>query len=140
MDPKDKAERLRESLKAAPRRERKDTAAEILRPLRADIVRARKEKNLRWKDVLALLATEGVEVSLTTLKRHAQGGRKEKRGGSSPTEQSRPAAKPAAASPAQKAPAASLPARPPVKTPDPPKPTPASKPWSFPVRPDSDEI
>jgi hypothetical protein len=71
-------EKLKQRLFAAPKRERSLSFAALLRSMRDEIAKACKEKNLSYKDIQEMLAADGMNVSIATLRRHLGEKRKGK--------------------------------------------------------------
>jgi hypothetical protein len=78
MNLEDQKERLKQRLLAAPKRERNVTYAALLRSMRDEIAKVCEEKNLSYKDLQELLAADGLNVSIATLRRHLGEKRKGK--------------------------------------------------------------
>jgi DNA-binding protein H-NS len=70
MDLEDQKAKLKQRLLAAPKRERSLTFAALLRSMRHEIAKVCKEKNLSYKDIQQMLAADGLDVSIATLRRH----------------------------------------------------------------------
>ncbi len=85
MDLEDHKAKLKQRLLAAPKRERGLTFAALLRSMRDEIAKVCKEKNLSYKDVQQMLAADGLNVSIATLRRHLGKKRKGKGGERSET-------------------------------------------------------
>jgi hypothetical protein len=85
MNLEDQKERLKQRLLAAPKRERSLTFAALLRSMRDEIAKVCEEKNLSYKDIQEMLAADGLNVSIATLRRHLGEKRKGKGGESSET-------------------------------------------------------
>src|SRR5512136_1933946 len=80
MNLEDQKQKLKQRLLAAPKRERSLTFAALLRSMRDEITRVCKEKNLSYKDIQEMLAADGLNVSIATLRRHL-GEKRKGRGG-----------------------------------------------------------
>lgn len=80
MDLEDQKAKLKQRLLAAPKRERSLTFATLLRSMRDEIAKVSKEKNLSYKDIQEMLAADGLNVSIATLRRHL-GEKRKGRGG-----------------------------------------------------------
>jgi hypothetical protein len=80
MDLEDQKAKLKQRLLAAPKRERSLTFATLLRSMRDEIAKVSKEKNLSYKDIQQMLAADGLNVSIATLRRHL-GEKRKGRGG-----------------------------------------------------------
>ncbi len=78
MDLEAQKEKLKQRLIAAPKRDRGLTFAELLRSMRDEIAKVCKEKNLSYKDIQEMLAADGLNVSIATLRRHLGEKRKGK--------------------------------------------------------------
>ncbi|MGC1862490.1 MAG: hypothetical protein WA733_15585 [Methylocystis sp.] len=83
MNLEEQKEKLKQRLLAAPKRERSLTFAALLRSMRDEIAKVSEEKNLSYKDIQDMLAADGLNVSIATLRRHLgekRKGRGEARG------------------------------------------------------------
>ena len=78
MNLEEQKERLKQRLLAAPKRERNVTYAALLRSMRDEIAKVCEEKNLSYKDLQEVLAADGLNVSIATLRRHLGEKRKGK--------------------------------------------------------------
>ena len=85
MDLEDQKAKLKQRLLAAPTRERSLTFAALLRSMRDEIAKVCKEKNLSYKDIQQMLAADGLNVSIATLRRHLGEKRKGRGDGRSRT-------------------------------------------------------
>jgi hypothetical protein len=67
---KEQVAQLRERIKKAPAKEPKRSLATIIREMRPDLLRARRDKNWTLADMRAWLKAEGVEISIAALKKY----------------------------------------------------------------------
>ncbi len=67
---KEQVAQLRERIKNEPAKEPRRSLATIIREMRSDLLKARRDKNWTFADMRAWLKAEGAEISIAALKKY----------------------------------------------------------------------